>query len=632
MPFPINITLNVSSFYNNTSVSVSLNSGLTVLVGANGSGKTQFLRSLKHTLYSYAAGRKVRYLSAGRLAYLDNFRLDYNGQRGGKPNYEEAQFGPSEYKNFRHNSEGAMGDFHTLSVRPDIQIKVSERLKKLFKRDIFIDWEGGYLRIKFNRVDVITNPYSSAREASGLLHLVAILSALYDDEVGALLIDEPEISLHPQLQSFLLREIKNTAGDPTDKRNKIVVLATHSTEFIEIKNASEITNIIFFQDTATPPKQLETSAQELNDTKLRTLVSRLGQMQKLAFFSSRPLLVEGQSDVIICSTLESKLNLYLGAAGSQIVPVIGKGQMPIVNRFFKLLGKHPVIITDLDSIADGIQLINSLRFGTEANDLAHQAGHESVIKMASVINNDFTTLVDTHWDNIKADAESHFYWRLKKSNEDERQAKRRSALAVILNKSNQYFSTLNNGDKWRSMKSRYESLLAILAKAGCFILKKGTIENYYFNSISTTLEDKPELAVEESERIETAPSQVVESQYSDVVAGLRFAAQVPNIDEAEALSLLLLSVAAPAISSLHSGRPTKQEIISLSRQILGERATLFDFDVEELESGTDGKKQQQIVAKINSAILDVEGFPIVFQQDTNPVIKVKNQIKQKPDD
>lgn len=61
------------------------------------------------------------------------------------------------------------------------------------------------------------SPYSSGREASGLLHLVGILSALYDDEVGVLLIDEPEVSLHPQLQAFLLKEISRVAGIPSDE-------------------------------------------------------------------------------------------------------------------------------------------------------------------------------------------------------------------------------------------------------------------------------------------------------------------------------------------------------------------------------------------------------------------------------
>ena len=77
---------------------------------------------------------------------------------------------------------------------------MQERLRKLFKRDLIIEWDAGTLKVVFARLDTTSKPYSSGREASGLLHLVGILAALYDDEVGALLIDEPEVSLHPQLQ------------------------------------------------------------------------------------------------------------------------------------------------------------------------------------------------------------------------------------------------------------------------------------------------------------------------------------------------------------------------------------------------------------------------------------------------
>ena len=104
--------------------------------------------------------------------------------------FENATFGDKTATSRRHQTETILGDFATLSERPDILIKVQERLRKLFKRDIIIDWDGGNLKVFFARVDQEnTSNYSSAREASGLLHLVAMLSALYDDEVGCLLID-----------------------------------------------------------------------------------------------------------------------------------------------------------------------------------------------------------------------------------------------------------------------------------------------------------------------------------------------------------------------------------------------------------------------------------------------------------
>jgi hypothetical protein len=338
MPFPIIVTYQIPELFGSVEQSMSLRGGLTTFVGPNGSGKTQVLRHLKDRLGQHAGNRKVRYLSGGRLAHLESFRSDVDGRRGG-PRYDAAQFGGKRYRDTRHRAETAFGDFHTLSVRPDLQIKVAERLRRLFNRDIYLDWDAGNLKITFSRIDTQGGPYSCAREASGLLHLVVILAALYDDEVGILLLDEPEASLHPQLQAFLLREMQSVAGDPVDSRKKIVVIATHSTGFIDVRCPADLTRVVFFTDAATPPIQVAPDAGELGHRKLQALLARLGESHTAAFFGSRTLLVEGPSDVIICSALERSLDLYLGAAGTQIVPVIGKGLMPVVAKLMRLMGK-----------------------------------------------------------------------------------------------------------------------------------------------------------------------------------------------------------------------------------------------------------------------------------------------------
>lgn len=55
--------------------------------------------------------------------------------------------------------------------------------------------------------------YSVAVEASGLVNIISILAALFDETIEILLIDEPEVSLHPQLQSYLFREMTRAAKE-----------------------------------------------------------------------------------------------------------------------------------------------------------------------------------------------------------------------------------------------------------------------------------------------------------------------------------------------------------------------------------------------------------------------------------
>ncbi|WP_233353437.1 ATP-dependent endonuclease, partial [Vibrio cholerae] len=85
-------------------------------------------------------------------------------------------------------------------------------------------------------------------------------------------------------------------------------------------------------DLDTAPVQISPESGELQNKKVQALVARLGQEHKLSLFCKKPLLVEGPSDALICSFLSQKLGLHLEASGSQILPVIGTGQMPVVSK------------------------------------------------------------------------------------------------------------------------------------------------------------------------------------------------------------------------------------------------------------------------------------------------------------
>ena len=612
MNFPFSIKANIDSHNGRFSRDIEIQSGLTVLIGPNGGGKTHLLRGLKQPLTTIINGKKVRFLSAGRMGLLEQYRSDYDGQRP-QPRYEEASFGSKRDTSRRHKTETLNGDFQTLSERADVLIKVQERLRKLFKRDLIIEWDAGNLKVVFARLDTDSKPYSSGREASGLLHLVGILAALYDDEVGALLIDEPEVSLHPQLQSFLLNEIYSAAGHPSEGGyKKIVVMATHSTEMLRISKPADLTSLIFCHDLDKPPVQLEPDNAQLKNKKLQALIARLGQEHKLSLFCRKPLLVEGPSDVMIASFVSNKLELHLEAAGSQLLPVIGKGQMPVVTKFMKMIGKAPVVLADADAFTDDMDLANCFLANSPIADAsASKLGAASAIKLVGLAYSDFCSLVTNNWTDISEQSKTHPYY-VNSDEAAEDKIKRRAAFCTLLNMCSLELNDLENSEKWSSIKDRLVVVLQLLEESGCFILRKGAIESYYQASDIYTSEGKPIAAVEEIDYLDQLSATEIQDKLSDLVRCIEHASDGKRIDEAESLRDILLSIAAPAAARLSTNnKTTTQDIAILAKTILGERANIFKCSVED----------EKLKIDIESKILTVSGFPITIQKNDD-VVKV----------
>ena len=110
MNFPINVKANIDSHNGFFSRDIKLQRGLTVLIGPNGGGKTHLLRGLKEPLSALTNGKKVRFLSAGRMGLLEQYRSDYDGHRGSSPNYEGASYGSKDDTKRRHLTETLNGE------------------------------------------------------------------------------------------------------------------------------------------------------------------------------------------------------------------------------------------------------------------------------------------------------------------------------------------------------------------------------------------------------------------------------------------------------------------------------------------------------------------------------------------
>lgn len=203
MKYPKTLNVKVENIFGDQDVQITLYSGLTIFVGTNASGKTQTLKKIRDIMRNEVGSNKVRYLSSNRIGNMERYRSKIDQYTYTTDDYT---FGDQATKRARLQIETACGDFFAMDERKDVFIKVSERLSVLFNRNIFIRWDAGQMKVFFGKTDS-EQEYSVAAEASGLVNVISILAALFDESVEVLLIDEPEVSLHPQLQSYLLREM-----------------------------------------------------------------------------------------------------------------------------------------------------------------------------------------------------------------------------------------------------------------------------------------------------------------------------------------------------------------------------------------------------------------------------------------
>ena len=593
MEYPHTLQFNVEKIFGNQEVQITLYSGLTILVGTNASGKTQTLKKIRDIMKSELGGNKVRYLSSNRIGNMEQYRSKTNQY---SYTIDDYTLGDQATKRARLQIETACGDFFAMDERKDVFIKVSERLSVLFNRNIFIRWDAGQMKVFFGKTDS-EQEYSVAAEASGLVNVISILAALFDESVEVLLIDEPEVSLHPQLQSYLLREMKNVVK----KYNKTIIISTHSAEMIELNKASDLCNYIFFRKN-TLPKQISPDAPELNSVKLKEFLLRMSLIYNEGFFAKKVLLIEGSSDMILCRYLCNRLDLNLDVAGTQIIPVEGKGQFPIIMKLFRLIGKEVCVLTDLDGFTDDNSIINLFSELPEGTKIANDHGNENLQSMIREIKTKIDGVIRSTKDNMISIYSQHPYWINRDLEAGEDKIIRRALVAQLFTVDEDELLTWPDSQEWTSLKKRITVLLDILEELGCFILRKGAIESYYTFSPNTTFNGKPSAAAHEVSCWEEKSTEQIYEHFSDITRSLQFAALEKNVDESFAVKKELLSELALILGILPEVS-TEKEILSCIKQSKGSVDSLFDYKI------INENKRLGVEVSLKSEIIDVAGFP-----------------------
>ena len=186
-------------------------------------------------------------------------------------------------------------------------------------------------------------------ECHGLKEIITLLVALYSQKnKSCLILDEPELHLHPQLQSFFIKEVKKCAKQNPDR---VFFLITHSPFFIDLRFPEDLLGVIVCHINREPT---HIDSLSKNDAMLfRRFLPRFNTYHKQFFFSDNQIFVEGYTDQQMFTYLLPYIHNSYSSVGTGIIDVGGKDELGVFCKVCSLLGTDGRIITDLDSLFSG---------------------------------------------------------------------------------------------------------------------------------------------------------------------------------------------------------------------------------------------------------------------------------------
>lgn len=234
----------------------------------------------------------------------------------------------------------AFEEFHT-----DPQIK---RLTRAFS-ELGYDWALKCINTQRNSYDVqLTKQGTSfflTQASSGERELFTYLLAIFALNVrnALIIVDEPELHLHPKWQKSLLRIFKNLA----DESGNRFLLATHSPTFISPESIRYVSRV-YSRDRRSHIARLTSSS--LPESKhLLNIVN--SQNNESIFFADTVILVEGISDRIFFEALLDKFGRT--DTPGKVIEVISVGGKTVFAAYKKVLDAAFVpfsVIADRDYI------------------------------------------------------------------------------------------------------------------------------------------------------------------------------------------------------------------------------------------------------------------------------------------
>lgn len=366
----------------------------------------------------------------------------------------------------------------------DLRIQVEATLSSLFNRTISLEWDSGNLVPRATHGHTGLSYRLDREECHGIKELLVLLTHLYNEKYPYLIIDEPELNLHPQYQAFFMQEVRKVAGNPdTEPGKKVVFLITHSPFILDFRSIEDVKAVISFDERHSIPRQI-LELDEGATRRLSSLVPRLNVHHKQFFFSDNPVFVEGILDAQFVGTLQNARGVSVAAAGSCIIDAGGCEE---VNRYLELcikFGKEAHFLYDLDSLFSGNLRACVREDGTVVNFLAEAGLGNDFARYCGELDRKLTPLIDKILEirprTLPLSTLTEYLEALgvRAEWEGKQLARARVALLTALSRHREEMVTLLTDPHISDVEGRLSRIVSALSQKNIHLLAGGTLERY----------------------------------------------------------------------------------------------------------------------------------------------------------
>ena len=313
---------------------------ISYFVGRNGSGKSKAARALTRKLST------AHMLSTDRLIGLMRFTsypwgahpADYQGVPLDKNSRPQIQA-------LSRETGAATDELFVLRERPELRLRVAAFIRRALHRTIELRESSGFLDpfVRLGNVE-----YSLLREEGhGLREIVVLLAATYRDDWKVLVVDEPELHLHPSLVRLWVAELE--AECIRTRRQAIII--THEPSILKPANLDDLGAIWLFRPGGKPTTLRSCIAQGHEGRVTATLLQNPQLVSQLVF-APRPVLLEGVLDVIALNAALRRTQPAEVVAQTDLIDCGGSGGLAAWFAVARAAGLDVRAVGDLDCCLD----------------------------------------------------------------------------------------------------------------------------------------------------------------------------------------------------------------------------------------------------------------------------------------